>query len=272
MRKQITAIALSIALAGCQTTGTGDSKQQRDQDDQAYLSDSGSKRAAEALGLEFDPTPAPSEEWVPLLNEIELSYDTSYSGHPLRMRLSNGAHLDRDDWELYLKGLAQSMQPAARQPFLDGITRHASKYDPVEQRVVFPTIKTRPGPYAGKNHIGMGGLIYDARTVSPFIALQYYGDDWIFADRIVIRADDELIRLNDIDFSRNNEGADVLEVAYLSLSEPQYRSAVEKILNADFVIVRLTGNSSADFQVTDRMKEDMTALWTWIDGYTYMRD
>jgi len=292
MRTIGTVLVMSITLAGCQTSGgtaqPPESGQKRDylydsgsrranqlntpgmeddvpeEDRVEYLSDSGVRKSAEANGQSLTVDTGPS--WVPLMDGISLAYDANYRNHPTPMKLNNDALLTQDEWESYLRPFALTLAPASRQPFLDGITRHSHRYDPVEQRLVFTPEDRRFGPYTRKSHIGLTGFIEDGSTHTVFLKLYYFGDGWIFADSAVIRADDTLIRLNGLNFSRDNAAGDVWETAYLNLDRPEYREAVEAIITSDRAIVRLSGNKYSDISVTDRFRADMAAMLTGMDA------
>lgn len=281
-----------MALAGCQTTGgttqnpgsdqssdylydsgarrsnqlntPGMEDDVREEDRVEYLSDSGVRKAAEANGQSLNVDAGPN--WVPLMDGIRLAYDSNYRKHPTPMKLNNDALLNQGEWEGYLRPFALTLAPASRQPFLDGITRHSHRFDPVEQRLVFTPEDRRFGPYTRKSHIGLVGSIQDGSTHSAYLKLFYFGDGWIFADSAVIRADDTLIRLNGLNFSRDNAAGDVWETAYLNLASPENREAAEAIVTSDQAIVRLSGDKYVDIRVTDRFRTDMAAMMSAIDS------
>lgn len=129
-----------------------------------------------------------------------MAFDANYARHPQVMQLNNGALLFNSQWEGYLKDLVQPMRPEVRQAFLDGITRHSSEFDQVERLIVFGPKISSPSPYRNRSHIGIAGVINNPTSSTAFLKLYYYGNDWIFADRVAIRVDDEVLRVGDVDF------------------------------------------------------------------------
>ena len=54
-------------------------------------------------------------------------------------------------------------------------------------------------------------IIYDYKNTYIAIAMDYYDDEWIFADKIIIRVDDKRITYNDLTFDRQTIGYDLPE-------------------------------------------------------------
>lgn len=259
-----------LALVGCQTVDSTRSYS-GERESKGYLSDSGSKKAAESVGQDFVTESTNTEpDWQLLIGGAELKYDANYKDYPEVLKLNNGMFLEKRAWDDYLHQYTVAVKPAARQTFLEGITRHATGYDRVEQQVIFAPKPTISSPYFMESHIGLAGIITE-NEASAYLKLHYYGADWIFADKVIVRADDQIIRLNNIDFARDHESGDVWETALLSLSNPEYRNLIETILDSDTAIVRLSGNHSEDIQVTQRMRDDMSKMLLAADAMNGLR-
>jgi hypothetical protein len=98
------------------------------------------------------------------------------------------------------------------------------------------------------------------------LKIYYYGESWLFADRITIVADDVTWKSPKLEFYRDHY-SNVWEYTYLDISKPEYRRLANKIIASKDVIIRFHGKQYYDdLQVTEREKTDIAAMLKAIDA------
>lgn len=201
-----------------------------------------------------------AEAWQPLTAGSDLSYNANYQYHPSEMKLSNQMLLRGQDWDGYLKNYVESFPEEKRDAILQGVTRHFTSYDRVEQFIRFEPTRYMSGPYSRTKHVGLVGILRpDGATASA--KFHFYSSDWIFAQSIKVMTDGESFQSPTLDFHRDNSGGNVWEIGYLSLSNPEYKSLIKRIVNSKEAIIRFQGKRYySDLEVTDRMRQDMGAM------------
>lgn len=241
-------VAAAVLVYGCATTGTN----------------TNSNRPATA-----QVTPAPiivEPKWVPLTEGADLTYDESYRSHPFEMLLSNGRLLRSKDWEGYLKTYVESFPPQKRGPILEGVTRHVTDYDKVENFIRFAPVRYTSGPYAKYSHVAVVGTLRPDKATAS-LKIHFYADSWIFAQSFKAVTDGVPFQSPTIKFNRDNYGGKVWETAYLDLSKKENRALADRIVSSKEAIIRIQGDQYYyDLTVTDRMRADIGAMLKAIDA------
>lgn len=87
------------------------------------------------------------------------------------------------------------------------------------------------------------------------LKFQYYDDDWLFVESVIIKADDKTFDLGSKDFERDNSGGSVWEWNDEPLKD---RKMLEAVLTAKKVIVRFNGKQYyKDFVLPEPQKQAM---------------
>lgn len=108
---------------------------------------------------------------------------------------------------------------------------------------------------------------------SPVIRMRevYFGDDWVFVDKVRIMCDDEVIYERSFDhneFVRNNSGGSVWETGDYVAREYEI-AALRKILAAKETVVRFEGRErQRDHTVTKQEVKNLRAVLTAYDSLT----
>jgi len=181
-------------------------------------------------------------EWVALIDGASIFYDKNYKYHPDEMKLSNGILLRGEEWDGFLKSYIETFPPAKREVILQGITRFCVDYDKVDKIIRFEPLRYIDGPYASTSYISFKGTLRPNKATA-FVVVQYYGDDWIFADGIKVVADDYTWQSPKLEFSRDNYGGNVWEFELISYSDPVIAKMIDKVISSK-VLFRPNGNSA----------------------------
>ena len=205
------------------------------------------------------------ESWVPLAEWSNISYNKNYKYHPDEMKLSNGMLLRRANWDNLLKSYVESFPIEQRNDILEGLTRFWVGYDEVDKIIKFEPLRYISGPYGSKSYISFKGRLEKNRAFA-LVELKYYGESWIFADRIKVVIDDNYTwESPNIEFYRDNTSS-VWEYTFLNIESLEIRKMIKKIISSNKTIIRFIGQQYySDFEVTKRMKTDMAAILKTID-------
>lgn len=202
--------------------------------------------------------------WVPLMEGMKTSYNANYEYHSSEMQLNNGTVLRQDDWD-YIKELTKPFPAKKQDIIVNGLSKHYTDWDKVEQKIVFSPVRYHNHPYASSSYIGLIGSI-KSNAVETYAKLKYYGSDWLFVNSVKVVADGKELASFSVDVKRDNYGGNVWEYALLPLSNPKHRKLIENIIAAQDVIIRFYGDQHYDdLKVSDRMKEDMGAMLEALD-------
>ena len=216
--------------------------------------------------------------WEQLVEGSELMVDVNYKYHESVLRsgdqvlstgemmLSNEMLLRRMSWDDYLHNFILSLEMDKRDDVLNGITRFHHDYDPVDRVIRFEPLRLLSGPYARHSYVSlMGRLTADEAVAS--VRFRYYGQNWLFVDRITVVADDFRWESTRSDFQRDHSSGTVWEWRSFSLSDSEVRAMIDQVVHADQAIVRFYGTQYyRDLNVTERMQEDIAALLRAIDA------
>lgn len=212
------------------------------------------------------PVTAYKPNWVALTDGAELYFDAnSSSNFSGNITLSNNMKLRSEDWDNYLRSYIESFPPVKRSKILDGVLRHKTEYDKVDKLIRFEPKTFLSGPYSKSSHIGVVGTL-QPNKINAFIKFKFYGDSWIFAKSLKIVTDGNSYQSPILKFKRNSYGGKVWEIAYLNLNDNANRELINKIVLSKEAIVRFQGGQSYyDLEVTNRMREDISAMLKAID-------
>ena len=206
-----------------------------------------------------------SPKWESLVEGSDLKKDVNYKYHPSEMKLSNDMLLRGDTWNGFLKEYVESFPIEKRNDVLRGLTRFYKDYDKVDKVIKFEPLRYISGPYSSNSYVSLKGSLTRSKA-SALLKIRYYGSSWIFANRITVVADDFTWKSSDLHFYRDNY-TKVWEYTYLDLSQPEYRKIANKIVSSKEVIIRFHGKQYYDdLQVTERMKQDISAMLKVIDA------
>lgn len=232
--------AFSILIAGCVVTGSN---------------------TAPTVSASTMAAPVAVEpEWVPMTEGSEIYFDKNYKYHPSYMKLSNGMLLSGNKWNDHIKKYVESFPPTKRTIIIDGITRHVTNYDKVENFIRFEPVRHIDGPYEKSSYVAIIGSLSPGET-KILAKFRYYGRSWIFAKSFKVVTDGISFQSPAIKFNRDTNVGNVTEVAYLDLSDKENLTLIERIVFSKETIIRFQGEQYySDLIVTDRMREDMGAI------------
>ena len=170
-----------------------------------------------------------------------------------------------DTWNGFLKEYVESLPLGKRNDVLNGLTRFYKEYDKVDRIIKFEPRRYISGPYSSNSYVSLKGSFTKTKA-SALLKIHYYGSDWIFANRITIVADDFTWKSPALNFYRDHY-TKVWEYAYLNLNKAEYRKLADRISSSKEVIIRFHGKQYYDdLQVTERMKQDISAMLKAIDA------
>lgn len=204
-------------------------------------------------------------KWEPLVEGSDLATDVNYKYYPEEMKLNNDMLLRGNTWNGFLKKYIESFPINKRDAVLRGLSRYYKEYDKVEKNVRFEPLRYMSGPYSSTSYVSMQGSLTHSKA-NALLKFLYYGNSWIFAHSITVSADDFTWKSAELKFYRNNY-SNVWEYSFLDISKPQYRKIADKIVSSKEVIIRFNGNQYYyDLQVTERMKQDISAMLKAVDA------
>ncbi|WP_283786217.1 hypothetical protein QNI23_007445 [Bermanella sp. WJH001] len=242
--KRIFAITLTFIFAGCAATNP------------TYP-----PRSTENTAQTSSITP----KWEPLFEGAELKTDVNYKYYPREMKLSNDMLLRGDTWNGFLKEYIENLPLGKRNDLLNGLTRFYKEYDKVDKIIKFEPLRYISGPYSSNSYVSLKGSFTKSKA-SALLKINYYGSDWIFSNRITIVADDFTWKSPALKFYRDHY-TKVWEYTYLDLDKAEYRMLADKITSSKEVIIRFHGKQYYDdLEVTERMKQDISAMLKAIDA------
>ena len=204
-------------------------------------------------------------KWEQLVEGSSLKMNVNYKYYPSEMKLNNNMLLREKKWDGFLQKFILSFPVEERDDILRGLTRFHKDYDRVEKLIKFEPLRYSSGPYSSNSYVSVKGSL-DKKGAIALLKIQYYGSSWLFANSITIVADDFTWRSSEVEFFRDNTGGVVWEYAFLDLSNPKYRTVVNKIISSKEVIIRFQGKQYyKDLDVTERMKKDIASILKTID-------
>lgn len=205
-------------------------------------------------------------KWTPLTEGSTLAFDENYAHHPSEMKLSNNKLLRGQSWNDYLKAYVESFPVEKRGPILDGISRHVTDYDKVEGFIRFEPLRYISDAYSQKSYVAVVGILRPGKA-SAFLKLHYYGEDWLFAERVKVVTDGTPFQSPSLTFKRDHAGGKVWETVLLELSNPEVRALADRIVASKEAIIRFQGRQYySDLTVSDRMREDIGAMLKALDA------
>ncbi|WP_019647367.1 hypothetical protein [Pseudoalteromonas piscicida] len=241
--KRIFAFVLMLTLAGCVTTPLAGQSRETVTTDKSTLD---------------------APKWVSLVEGAELKVDVNYKYYPSEMMLSNGMLLRGNTWNGFLKAYVENLPLEKRNDVLNGLSRFYKEYDKVDRVIKFEPLRYISGPYSSNSYVSLKGSFTKLKA-SALLKIQYYGNDWLFADRITIVADDFIWKSPERKFYRDHY-TKVWEYTYFDLKQMEFRRLADKIVTSKDVIIRFHGKQYYDdLQVTDRMKQDISVMLKAID-------
>jgi hypothetical protein len=240
--KRILALTLIFILSGCVTASP------------TYQSSS----------IDTNSRASDSPQWEPLVEGSDLTTNVNYEFYPSEMKLSNNMLLRGKTWNGFLKEYIESFPIEKRDGILKGITRFYIEYDKVDKIIKFEPLRYISGPYSSNSYVSLKGTLTKSKA-NALLKIRYYGSSWIFASRITVVADDFTWKSPELKFYRDHY-TKVWEYTFLDLNKPKYRNIADRIASSKDVIIRFHGKQYyADLQVTERMKQDISAMLKAID-------
>lgn len=197
--------------------------------------------------------------WVPVFENSKVMANANYKYHSTEMKLNNGMLLRTSTWNGFLKDYVLSFPENDRDPILLALTRFWVGYDKVDKIIKFKPLAYFSGPYAFHPYISLTGTL-EKYKVKAFVKLRYFGNNWIFAEKVKIVADDFTWESDNLNFTRDNSSGKVWEYAYLDYNNKEIKELLLKIVNSNETIIRFIGEYYFDLTVTERMKKDIKSL------------
>ncbi len=243
MKKNV-AIVLAILLSGCAATTP-------------------TYQARHAINT--NPSASFEPKWEPLVEGSDLKTNVNYKYYPREMQLSNNMLLRGDTWNGFLKEYVASFPLEKRGDILEGLSRFYIEFDKVYKIIKFEPLRYISGPYSSNSYVSLKGSLSTSKA-NALLKIQYYRSSWVFADRITIVADAFTWKSPELKLSRDHY-TKVWEYTYLDISKPEYRKIADKIISSKEAIIRFHGKQYYDdLQITERMKQDISAMLKAIDA------
>jgi len=196
---------------------------------------------------------------VSLFENSKVLADANHKYHPTEMKLNNGMYLKANNWNGFLKDYIFSFPEDDRDSILFALTRFRVSFDKVDKIIRFEPLAYFSGPYTFHPYISLIGTLEKSK-VKAFVKLRYFGNNWIFAEKVKIVADDFTWESDNLNFTRDNSSGKVWEYAYLDYNNKEIKELLLKIVNSDETIIRFIGEYYFDLTVTERMKKDIKSL------------
>jgi len=206
-------------------------------------------------------------QWEPLIEGSDLKKNVKYKFHPRSMKLSNKMLLRSKTWNDFLKEYIETFSLEQRDDILKGLTRFWLKYDKVNKYINFSPLKYSSGPYAKNSYVSLDGRFTDVKANANLI-IRYFGKSPIFANKITVAAGDFIWETSSAErhFFSDQSSKAALEYIVLELSNPKYRDIADKIISPNKVIIQFNGKHNYELTVTERMKQDISAMLKAIDA------
>jgi hypothetical protein len=105
-----------------------------------------------------------------------------------------------------------------------------------------PVLQTYISTYFGSQNQRVGS--YPLR-----LKMQYYSEDWLFVNSVVIKADDDVYEMGDLDFERDNSSGSIWEWVDIPIKDFKM---LNRVMTAKRVVIRFNGRQYyKDFIVPD---------------------
>lgn len=152
------------------------------------------------------------------------------------------------------KRRAQEQAEAERKAALAKLDKNLKKSTDEIREITWISHKGEP-LLSNKMALYFGTEKGSASTYPLRLKFQYYGDDWLFVQSVIVKADDKAFDLGNLDFERDNSSGTVWEWSDEPLSN---RKMLDAVLAAKKVIVRFNGRQYYhDFVLPETQKQAM---------------
>lgn len=192
-----------------------------------------------------------SPDWVELNERTTLLYDRKFNDGKNGIFLSNGAIISKSDFtilEEFCNYFGNSYDILLRI-----ISRFNPKYDKINDYIIFDSSDDTA---LHSSYISIRGLLRRG-TINSSMKFQYYGEKWIFANRIIILIDGKRYDLNDLKFYRDNTTI-VWEYTFFYIESPLSKEIIQSIGKSQETIIRFQGEQYYfDLLVSSDMKNEI---------------
>ena len=196
-------------------------------------------------------------------------YQEAIKNYNLAKNAINSTHniANKAPFLKYINSLISEAQNAHRKriAYINQLKTHIiSQYDEVENLTV----------YFDRKAVSLAGFLGPA-FLSPIllfmtkdetgkdltIRVSYFGDNWIFFNTIIFNIDGERFEISDFELGSPRREATALGVweTYI-LSYNIYETLINKIINSNKTIMRLSGDKSKDYIITEEQKQAMQRM------------